>query len=127
MTRIGTHNKLGTKFTPQSSKNNRKKGSGVATTSRYVVKLNENCRASSSVKGPLTTSSPMEAVDVEDLDSASVLRHHHQEVNNFVPQPVDSMETVDEPIVHLSPVAELDRNFDLVASTLKEALAVISE
>ncbi|KAK0602781.1 hypothetical protein LWI29_036894 [Acer saccharum] len=86
----GTHSKLGTKFTPQSSKNNRKKGSGVATTSRYVVKLNENCQVSSSVNGPLTTSSSMEAVDVEDLDSASVLRHLHQEVNNFVPQPVDN-------------------------------------
>ncbi|KAK1557208.1 hypothetical protein Q3G72_020164 [Acer saccharum] len=86
----------------------------------------DKASVSSSVKAPLNISPTKEAVDEEDFDSAGVLRHLHKEVNDFVPQHGDRMNTTDV-VESLSPATGRDRNFELVASTLQEVLAVISE
>ncbi|KAK1567306.1 hypothetical protein Q3G72_010675 [Acer saccharum] len=68
-------------------------------------------------------------IDDESVDSASVLRQLHEDVVNFVAQPVNHMVNV-EGLTHegANMVAPgLDRNFDMVASDLEGALAVISE
>ncbi|KAK1553268.1 hypothetical protein Q3G72_031872 [Acer saccharum] len=93
-----------------------------------------NC-AVGSREASINNTCPMEnpptiiSTDDEDLDSARVLRLLHKEVKEFAPHPVDLMEIV-EGVSHskvIYPITSLDRNFDMVASDLKEVLAVISE
>ena len=65
----------------------------------------------------------------EESDSASVLRHLHKEVIEFAYKPPDLMDIVEGLVSQedISSTSSGDRNFDLVASDLKETLTVISE
>ncbi|KAK0572835.1 hypothetical protein LWI29_037962 [Acer saccharum] len=115
---------------PQSHVKIRKKGNVVASSSRYVAKLSESCGMPFSASSSRDRTQHTETDDDEAMDSASVLRHLHKEVHGFSAQPVDSMEVVDTPCIQkisALPISGMDKNFDMVASDLKEALAVISE
>ncbi|KAK1589037.1 hypothetical protein Q3G72_029907 [Acer saccharum] len=104
--------------------------SSVVHEGRYVAKLNESCGVPFSAKSSRNSIHSKETGDDEAMDSASVLRHLHKEVHEFIAQPVDPMETVDFASVQKdydSPVTGMDKSFDMVVSELKEALAVISE
>ncbi|KAK0585764.1 hypothetical protein LWI29_033756 [Acer saccharum] len=89
---------------------NRKKGNVVATTGRYVAKLGDSRGVSFSAKIPTNNIPSKETDDDEDLDSASVIRHLHKEVNEFVAQPVDLMEIVDSASVQKEFVSPVTRS-----------------
>ncbi|KAK0593180.1 hypothetical protein LWI29_032425 [Acer saccharum] len=74
---------------------NRKKGTVVASTSRHVAKLKETRGVPFLDNSSRSNVHSKETGDNEDMDSASVLRHLHKEVHEFIAQPVDPMETVE--------------------------------
>ncbi|KAK1570755.1 hypothetical protein Q3G72_006576 [Acer saccharum] len=127
---VNTSIKDGSKIPPQGGLKNRKKGTVVASTSRHVAKLKETRGVPFLDNSSRSNVHSKETGDNKDMDSASVLRHLHKEVHEFIAQPVDPMETVEttngqKDYAH--PVTGLDKSFDMVASDLKEAFAVISE
>ncbi|KAI9194127.1 hypothetical protein LWI28_003333 [Acer negundo] len=125
----GNRGKLLPGIQSQGNKKNRKKGVAAANSGSQVAMMGGPRRIAVTAKGPTNFMLPKKAIEEEVIDSASVLRHLHKEVNDFVSKLARFMETTEgEFQKEVSvPVTGLNRTFDVVASNLVEALAVISE
>ncbi|KAK3185201.1 hypothetical protein Dsin_032487 [Dipteronia sinensis] len=127
---IGNQNQLNPIFPSQNYKNTRKKAYVVAAAEVSRTKVDFSHGTSSAAVNCVIDVNSRNSGDDEDCDSASVLRQLHRDVNNCGDPIVDPMETGGTSCIQkvsTSPVTSLDRNFELVASDLKEVLAVISE
>ncbi|KAK0600124.1 hypothetical protein LWI29_011893 [Acer saccharum] len=124
--------KIGEKLNSVSSKGSkktRKKGGLVSTAGRPLAKVVGSRDVSSTASTSIGSLPPRTDVDVVAIDSTSVLRCLHNEVSEVGTQQADPMETVEGMVQKevVIPVSSLDKSFDMVASKLTEALAVISE